>query len=120
MLCTVCIEEREALQRRRRKEEEEVMGLDTSTIDEGDFWYLIETSWLVQWNNFKSGGSQIPPGPITNNRLFKGATGKLRDNLTRVAHYRGVNERVWNYFYGIYGGGPVLKRRTINIYNFNT
>lgn len=113
--CTVCMEEAEALRKRRRKEETEVMALDTSHIGDGECWHLIDSMWLQQWNDFKSGGPV--PGPISNQRLFKNNGSKVpRDNLVRGEHYRGVNERVWNYLYGIYGGGPVIKRRTINIY----
>lgn len=115
-ICSKCLEEAEILRRRRQKEDEEIQGLDTATIGEGDFWYLIDSNWLHQWNAFKS-GAQGPPGPISNHRLFKSNSNILRDNLSRGIHYRGVNERVWNYFYSIYGGGPVIKRQTINIYN---
>lgn len=114
--CEKCIEEAEALKRRRNREDEEIQALDTSTIAEGEFWYLIDSNWLHQWNAFKS-GVQGPPGPISNQRLFKSNSATLRDHLSRGIHYRGVNERVWNYFYGIYGGGPVIKRSSINIYN---
>ena len=116
--CERCLEEAAALKKRRSKEDLEIQVLDTATIPSGESWCLIDSNWLHCWNAFKN-GSQGPPGPISNHRLFKsnsnGAT--LRDNLTRGTHYRGVNERVWNYFYGIYGGGPMIKRSTINIYN---
>ncbi len=115
--CEKCLEEGEALKRRRFREDEEIQALDTSSIGEGESWYLIESNWLHQWNSFKT-GVQGPPGPISNHRLFKSSSALvLRDHLSRGIHYRGVNERVWNYFYGIYGGGPVIKRPTINIYN---
>lgn len=117
--CLLCVEEAEALRKRRRREEADVMGLDSSSIPDGEFWFLIDSEWLKLWNTFKTGGA--PPGPISNNRLFKSASLKserpeLRSNLIRGEHYRGINERVWNYLYNIYGGGPVLKRRVIDIY----
>ena len=116
-LCEKCIEEAEAVQIRRSREDEGIRLLDTSAVGEGDLWYLIDSNWLHQWNSFKS-GSQGPPGPISNHRLFKtNSTVILRDQLSRGVHYRGVNEKVWNYFYGIYGGGPVIKRISINIYS---
>lgn len=117
--CEVCAEEAAALDKRRSREDEDIQALDTATIPPGESWYLIDSNWLYAWNAFKN-GSQGPPGPISNSRLFKANNNAtvLRDNLARGTHYRGVNERVWNYFYGIYGGGPVLKRSTINIYNY--
>lgn len=124
--CTLCVEEAEALRKRRRREEMDVINLDTSSINDSEFWYLIDSSWLQLWQDFKSGGP--PPGPISNFRLLKSApspsssaAGKwekleFRTHLIRGEHYRGINERVWNYLYNIYGGGPVLRRRTIDIY----
>lgn len=117
--CTLCIEEAEALRRRRRKEEADVLSLDSSSIGDGEYWYLIDSEWLKQWHEFKTGGPA--PGPISNNRLLRTPLGKsdkleFRANLHRGEHYRGINERVWNYLYNIYGGGPVFKRRTIDIY----
>jgi ubiquitin carboxyl-terminal hydrolase 20/33 len=119
--CSLCIEEAEALRKRRRREEVDVMSLDSSSISEGEFWYLIDSSWLKLWQDFKSGGP--PPGAISNNRLFRASSGgksaeklEVRTNLIRGEHYRGINEKVWNYLYNIYGGGPVLKRPSIDIY----
>lgn len=114
--CLVCVEEAEALQRRRKREDEEVLALDSSSIADGDSWFLIDAHWLGQWGAFK-GGSGPPPGPISNHRLFVGGKpeGAPRTGLSRGVHYRGVNERVWNYFHGIYGGGPVIKRKTISL-----
>jgi hypothetical protein len=34
-----------------------------------------------------------------------------------VAHYRGVNDKVWGIYYNIYGGGPVIVRQKVNIYD---
>ncbi len=115
--CTLCVEEAEALRKRRRREEADVLNLDTASIGDGEYWYLIDSVWLRLWQEFKSGGP--PPGPISNNRLFRSSpSGKLefRANLARGEHYRGINEKVWNYLYHIYGGGPVLKRHSIDIY----
>ena len=115
--CEKCSEEAAALERRRNREDEEIQALDTASIVQGEFWYLIDSNWLHHWNAFKN-GRQGPPGPISNHRFFKSSNSSiLRDNLARGTHYRGVNERVWGYFYGIYGGGPAIKRATINIYN---
>jgi hypothetical protein len=119
--CSLCIEEAGALRKRRRCEDVDVMTLDSSSISEGEFWYLIGSSWLKLWQDFKSAGP--PPGAISNNRLFRASSGgksaeklEVRTNLIRGEHYRGINEKVCNYLYNIYGGGPVLKRPSIDIY----
>jgi hypothetical protein len=33
-----------------------------------------------------------------------------------VQDYRGINQRVWEYFESVYGGGPVLIRAALDIY----
>lgn len=106
------------------------MALDSSSIPTDAFWYLISTAWLTEWNKFKCGGKHLsilytmfectlvsgPPGPIDNNNLLE-QNGRPKPNLSRGFHYRGINERLWNYFYTIYGGGPVLKSRFLDIHS---
>ena len=123
-VCAVCAEEKAALNLRRRREGEEVSALDSSSIGDSERWFIIDAAWLALWAQFKA-GTAPPPGPISNHHLFKAPPATraaphpplLRDNLARGTHYRGVNERVWNYFFGIYGGGPPITRSTINIYD---
>ncbi|KAA6400696.1 MAG: hypothetical protein EZS28_003777 [Streblomastix strix] len=59
--------------------------------------------------------SSTLPGPITNNKLLES------DNVTPVPElthrdYRGVNKEMWDFLFQIYGGGPEIKRRTLDIY----
>ncbi len=65
-----------------------------------------------------TGRGALPPGPISNHLLLK-QNGDPIQNLRpgRVGHYRGINSRVWDVFVGIYGGGPLLIRRTLDIYD---
>lgn len=112
--CEKCIEEERQMDERRRQEEKDIQALDTSTIRPGEHWYLICANWLVRWGQFKSGAGP-PPGPISNDRLV--VEGQPRPNLVRGTHYRGVNRRVWGYFHRIYGGGPTIIRRSINVYS---
>jgi hypothetical protein len=37
--------------------------------------------------------------------------------LKKAVNYRGVNEQVWLSYYKIYGGGPVIARKTLNLYD---
>jgi hypothetical protein len=62
-----------------------------------------------------TGRGTLPPGPIDNARLLgKGA--KPLPNQRPVIHYRGVAPPVWAFLHGIYGGGPALPRRGIDLY----
>jgi hypothetical protein len=110
--CGACIEEVRRLKERRIREETEVLALDTSTIPEGEHWYLIDSAWLQRWAAFKGpSGSGPPPGPIQNDALLKRGRGLLRGT-----DYRGLNRRVWMHLHGIYGGGPAIVRESINLY----
>lgn len=62
-----------------------------------------------------TGRGTLPPGPIDNARLLgKGA--RPLPNQRPVIHYRGVAPPVWAFLHGIYGGGPPLPRRGIDLY----
>lgn len=118
--CARCAEESVALIERRKREEEDIQALDTSSIKSGEHWYLISSEWLLHWGQFKA-GEALPPGPICNDLLLIPGGGNVaeqepRPNLVRGTHYRGVNKRVWDYFVRIYGGGPAIIRKNINIY----
>lgn len=127
--CARCTEESTALAERRRREEEDIQALDTSSIKNGEYWYLISSEWLFRWGQFKAGEAP-PPGPISNDLLLMPISGtdgeqarngsalnaESRPNLVRGTHYRGVNKRVWDYFVSIYEGGPPIVRKNINIY----
>ncbi|KAF9896447.1 hypothetical protein BX616_007434, partial [Lobosporangium transversale] len=56
-----------------------------------------------------------PPGPIRNSQFLKD-NGQPRAGMIRGQDYRGINANVWNYLHGIYGGGPVFVRATLDLY----
>lgn len=63
----------------------------------------------------------LPPGPISNHTLFykKTADNKLeiRPKLSLNVDYRGVNKDVWQVFYRMYHGGPLIAREALDIYS---
>jgi len=113
--CSIC-QEKLALVRRRKEEKERIKALDRQTLEEGEYWYLISCEWLSQWLNFIKNDLVDPPGPISNDHLLK-ADGTPKEGLRRGVDFRGVTPQVWQYFHSIYGGGPPIIRRTINIYD---
>ena len=42
---------------------------------------------------------------------------QLKKNMIRNKDYKMANEKVWNFFYEIYGGGPIIGRKEKDIYN---
>lgn len=112
--CLKCEIYEKSLQIRRKLEEKEVSILDSLTIPKGHYWHLIHSEWLKLWHNFKQGDDV--PGLISNHLLLDQDSKPLK-GLRKAVDYRGVNRRVWNYFYERYGGGPVIIRHCIDIYS---
>lgn len=107
---------------RRQLEIQKISQLDK--IDPKGKYYLIHTGWFNKWKEFvlskNSGGTQtvvLPPGPITNHLLFEDNQLKvIKSGLRAVNDYRGLNGEVWNAYVDIYGGGPMILRNRLNIY----
>jgi hypothetical protein len=72
--------------------------------------------WLSDWKKFVLRGGPLP-GQIRNESLLDARTGKPRQGLELVVHYRGVNATIWKYWTQRYGGGPTLRRRRLDIYS---
>ncbi|KAF9426092.1 Ubiquitin carboxyl-terminal hydrolase 33 [Podila epigama] len=113
MDCNICAIEECELNERRQREDADVTRLDSNTIAEGQMWYLIGADWLKEWHAFKAGDK--PPGPIRNSQFLKD-NGQPRAGMKRGTDYRGINYSVWQYLYGIYGGGPEFVRATLDLY----
>ncbi|CAG8513667.1 1822_t:CDS:10 [Paraglomus brasilianum] len=112
--CPVCEQEARLIDERRKREQMDIASIDTNEIGPGEYWFLISSTWLASWHAFKAGGPI--PGPIDNTR-FLNANGTPKPHMQRSVHYRGVNERVWRYFYRIYGGGPICVRAVLDLYS---
>lgn len=117
-ICTECIDEARELELKRKSEAEAIAELDTRQINnaEGEQWHLIETSWLNEFLAFRDGNQRHPPGPICNHRLLDDQQERPKNGLKRGIHYRAVNGQVWDYLMGRYGGGPPIRRDTVDIY----
>jgi len=81
----------------------------------GKVVYIISRPWLDAWKNFVSGGPR--PDRIDNSHLFRGDLKTLRDGLQPIVDYRGLSAREWSTFYDWYGGGPAVRRETLDIYS---
>jgi len=117
---------------RRRKAELEMLTTKDS-VEISDVFYLINCNWISEWKSFIFNKSSLneeqispnekigtlPPGPISNNELFSTPEDprELIQGLKKAVNYRGVNEQVWFTYFKIYGGGPVIARRTLNLYD---
>lgn len=95
---------------RRREELSFVKSCDTY---DAALWFIIDAAWLQKWHSFVKGGPL--PGRIPNETLVHSDM-RPRSGKQPIVHYRGVNSRIWEYFVMLYGGGPALPRRTLNLY----
>jgi len=44
------------MDKRRQKESRDIQQLDTSSLQKGEYWFLISPIWLQKWHDFKAGG----------------------------------------------------------------
>lgn len=113
------------IQLRREIEMEWINKLDEDL--EPDTWYLINADWVNAWKAFvlnkstrqRHSNSEVgvlPPGPINNWSLLK-EDGDLKPKLKAAVHYRAINKKVWETYIFIYGGGPEITRKSLNIYD---
>lgn len=104
-------QEREALQAER----EEISKLDSTKLEAGQTWFLVEAGWLKHWREYCwENARSDPPGAVCNWRLLAGT--QPRPNLVRARDYRGVNHAVWRVFIHRYGGYPPICRFDLDIY----
>ena len=112
------------IQLRREIEMDWINKLDED--QEPEFWYLINADWVNAWKAFVLNKSTrqrhshsevgvLPPGPIDNSSLLIDNR-ELRPKLKAAVHYRVTNKKVWETYVFIYGGGPEIVRKSLNIY----
>jgi len=117
-LCLECRKEEELLAARRTSEKDAVGKRDRPSLAPGEYWCLMDSQWIEKWKDYiQRETTNVPPGPISNDRLLDPKTGLPKPHLSRSTDYRGVVPAIWSYFHEIYGGGPLLARPTLDIYD---
>jgi hypothetical protein len=91
----------------------------TSSL-KSDPFYMIHSKWLQQWRAFVTEEGERP-GPISNAELLcPSADDPLmlvpKEELVKAKDYRGLHGPVWGGLLKLYGGGPPILRKTMNIY----
>ena len=115
--CETCQMEEVALKKRRENE------LNTfKRLAEAFSGTVVALSmvWFRSWEAFVKQTTDTPPGKIDNSRIctFRGNTPVLLPN----SDYGQMSEEIWDFFYGIYGGGPLVvsnQARPYNSSNYN-
>lgn len=124
---------------RRKEEEKQYKRLleIQSHSPENTKQYLIEMEWFSLWNSYITNSNFtdnddnltiseikeigiLPPGPITNYHLVErdnNGNYALKKELFEGKNYKIVDQRVWEYFFLNYNGGPCIEveKRNNNI-----
>jgi hypothetical protein len=88
---------------------------DTKVFDIGETVYIVSAAWINNWKKFVQSDAGVHPGPVDNSVLLDRDQRPLR-NLFRGNDYRGVNQKIWEHWVKIYGGGPEIPRKSVDIY----
>lgn len=113
--CDQCRRAAEALARRQTVELESFQRYKDETTAR---IYAISMAWLRQWQQFVGGGGggiDDDPGPINNGGIAGssgvGAGDAVLRSVRPGSDYVQINSSLWKFFYGVYGGGPVILLR---------
>ncbi|XP_074655920.1 ubiquitin carboxyl-terminal hydrolase 20-like [Tubulanus polymorphus] len=106
--CKTCEEESEKLLKRQKFEMETFIKLNDEFRNEADpeVIYTISMSWFKDWENFVRGKDDDAPGPIDNSKIAMTKNGVQM--LKSTSDYGQLSVEMWQFLYGIYGGGPEL------------
>jgi hypothetical protein len=91
-----------------RKEYEFVSSQDAKRFYPNDECYLLSAIWHETWINFAMKKTKIVPGAINNNILLDSTRDCLLKTAKPKKDFRPINKAVWEYFFQLYGGGPVI------------
>eukprot|EP01125_Pyxidicula_operculata_P004203 TRINITY_DN1619_c0_g2_i2.p1 TRINITY_DN1619_c0_g2~~TRINITY_DN1619_c0_g2_i2.p1 ORF type:complete len:703 (-),score=164.82 TRINITY_DN1619_c0_g2_i2:9-2117(-) len=81
-------------------------NFSVSNIAPGKY-YLIPSSWVLNWKKYVEGNEPERPGTIDNN-LLVGETGLKYDLETDNKFFYSVSEKDWNNLQAKYGGSPTI------------
>lgn len=92
-----------------KREYQYVQLEDAKRFRPNDECYLLCTSWHESWLDFVLKRTKMPPPAIDNLILLE--NDMLRPNAKPKKDFRPINRVVWEYFFTLYGGGPVILMR---------
>uniref|UniRef100_A0A1B0C8T8 ubiquitinyl hydrolase 1 n=1 Tax=Lutzomyia longipalpis TaxID=7200 RepID=A0A1B0C8T8_LUTLO len=111
--CDTCRRAAESLTRRQKAElvafmsyNDEFRSLETPSVI-----YAISMAWFRQWQLFARGVTTDEPGPITNASIAQSLDTIPIRSVKAGSDYAQINEKLWKFFHGIYGGGPEILLR---------
>lgn len=102
----------------REKEKARVYEADrqaTTSCGPDDPFYFVHAGWLNSWREYVAGKANRPT-PVTNDLLFERDGKTLKADMKRGEDFRAIRKIVWDTLIDIYGGGPAVIRKSVDIY----
>lgn len=90
-----------------KKELVYVSSHDAKRFNPEDLCYVVSSAWHTYWIEFATRVSTQVPAEIDNHCLLDGDK-NVRTDLKHRKHFRAINKPVWDYYFKLYGGGPVI------------
>jgi hypothetical protein len=84
-----------------------VSTYDAKKFHAQEYCYVISSAWHAYWIEYATRASTQVPPEISNHNLLDG-DGRIRLDLKHRKHFRAINKIVWDYYFKLYGGGPVI------------
>ncbi|BFZ20469.1 hypothetical protein BsWGS_23508 [Bradybaena similaris] len=107
-VCKTCQYELEKLRQRQLSEKDHFIQLNEEFQAEEHTAavYAISMAWFKEWEAFVREKTDIPPGPVENNRIVVYKNGQ--PTLRQASDYGQLSKDMWLFLHRIYGGGPEL------------
>ncbi|CAG5125310.1 unnamed protein product, partial [Candidula unifasciata] len=107
-VCKTCQYELEKLRQRQLSEKDTFIQLNEEFQAEEHTAavYAISMAWFKEWEAFVREKTDIPPGPIENNRIVVYKNGQ--PTLRQASDYGQLSRDMWLFLHRTYGGGPEL------------
>ncbi len=86
-----------------------VASKDAVKVRGGEEFYIISVAWLSQWIEYTSEKIPVFTLPIDNTPLVDSSNpSRLSKEVRFKKDFRLVEKQVWEYYFELYGGGPVM------------
>jgi hypothetical protein len=123
--CPICEQWVSEYNYRLSVEHKLVTALDSKSINDGEYWYYIDSRWVADWRSYlrtgqiKDRNRACSPGPIDNSELIKKlsslASGEKQVVVKMSTDFVAVNQKVWSVFIHCHGLiGPVIERDSLD------
>ncbi|RWS28203.1 Ubiquitin carboxyl-terminal hydrolase 20-like protein [Leptotrombidium deliense] len=114
-ICQTCTIEKENLDRRRKYEYDNFSRLNSQFTNQRTptTVYSISMHWFKNWEAFVTKKTNDVPGPIDNTPITSVNCRSGQVTVKATSDHASLSEEMWNFLFGIYGGGPVVSHHSL-------